>query len=301
MSRGLRVVKTVPVTSAVLQGSSVPENDHPVWSAGATYAKGARVILEHKVYEAVADTGNTGKDPKTEGTFWAPVGSTNLWKAFDLSSTTRTEFADEAWFEFKPGQAVSSVVLRGLEGVTKVKLTLTHPNFGVVREYEKFIGGELTEASWYAWTFEPRVPRTTFEYHGLPSYPGATLRIDFEGGPDAGVGVIAIGKQREIGEGVMTGLRIEIMDFSRKQRDEYGDVFLKQGEYADRASFTILIPNEQLDNVRTLLAGLRGTPCLWSPSDKWRTTTVWAFYQTVVVTIPYAKYSECVIELEGLT
>ncbi|MFD1709093.1 hypothetical protein FVQ98_14505 [Ottowia sp. GY511] len=301
MKRGLRVVKTVPVTSATLAGSSVPENEHPVWSAASTYTKGQRVILGHEVYEAVAETGNTNKDPKTEAAYWARVGYTNLWRAFDLSSTTRTQFDSDAWFELSPGQAISSVVLRGLAAVTKVRLTMTHPAYGVVHEHEAFIGSELTESSWYAWTFEPRVARATFEYHGLPSYPGATLRIELEGGADAGVGVVAIGKLREFGIGVSLGMRIGLMDFSRKQRDEYGDVFLKQGDYADTASFTVVVANDQLNNVRALVTSLRGTPCLWSPSDRWETTTVWGFFQNFVVTIQYATHSECAIDLEGLT
>lgn len=301
MSRGLRVVKTLAVTDSRFAGSSIAENDYPAYSAQTTYAKGARVLVGHEVYEAVAETGNTEKDPKTEAAYWARVGYTNLWKAFDLSSTTRTTFNWSAWFDIKPGQAISSVVLRGLVGVTKIKLVLTHPTYGLVHEYEEFVGGELTESSWYVWTFEPRVPRTSFEYNGLPSYPGSTLRIEVEGGAGSGIGVIAIGKLREIGFAVLSGLRLGIMDFSRKQRDDYGDVYLDQGDYADTSSLTVTVPNEQLDNVRSLLASLRGTPCLWSPSDRWRTTTIWGFYQSFTVTIPYATHSECSIDLEGLT
>lgn len=301
MKRGLRATKTLPITDARLAGTSIPENDAPRYSATATYVKGSLVILGHEVYEAVAETGNTGKDPKLEAAYWSRVGYTNLWKAFDLSSTTRTTFDTSAWFDIKPGQAISSVVLRGLAGVTKIKLTLTHPTYGLVHEYEEFVGSELTEASWYVWTFEPRVQRTTFEYNGLPSYPGSTLRIELEGGAGAGIGVIAIGKLREFGIGVLMGMRYGLMDFSRKQRDEYGDVYLKQGDYADTASLVVVVPNDQLDNVRTFVTSLRGTPCLISPSDRWRTTTVWAFVQNFDVTINYATCSECAINLEGLT
>ena len=50
----MRLIKPVDVTPTQLISSNVPENDHPIWSATATYALGTRVQLVHNVYEALA-------------------------------------------------------------------------------------------------------------------------------------------------------------------------------------------------------------------------------------------------------
>ena len=66
MTTGLKVIKSISMTDAMLVATSVPETDHPVYSAATTYANGARVILNHKIYESVQD-GNIGKDPPMVG------------------------------------------------------------------------------------------------------------------------------------------------------------------------------------------------------------------------------------------
>ena len=43
MTTGLKVIKSISMTDAMLVGTNVPETEHPTYNAGATYASGARV------------------------------------------------------------------------------------------------------------------------------------------------------------------------------------------------------------------------------------------------------------------
>lgn len=66
MSTPFFVIEPTLTTDANFVSSTVPENDHPVWSAATAYTAGQRVIVttgHHKIYEARIN--NTGKFPPT--------------------------------------------------------------------------------------------------------------------------------------------------------------------------------------------------------------------------------------------
>ena len=48
----MRLIEPFKITDAKLTAHSVPENDHPVWSAATSYAIGNRVIRAqtHRIY-----------------------------------------------------------------------------------------------------------------------------------------------------------------------------------------------------------------------------------------------------------
>lgn len=71
--------------------------------------------------------------------------------------------------------------------------------------------------------------------------------------------------------------------------------------FARRASFVVVIDNDDLDEVTDLLASVRASPCLWVGSTRRAAATVFGFYNEFDIVIPYAYHSECSIDLEGLT
>ncbi|MOA39798.1 hypothetical protein D3C78_1616060 [compost metagenome] len=56
-----------------------------------------------------------------------------------------------------------------------------------------------------------------------------------------------------------------------------------------------------MDHVDRLLASLRATPLLWLLSQRMQATNVFGWYGSFEILIQYANYSECSIDLEGLT
>lgn len=298
----LRVIKSVALTDAMLTGTSVPENDYAAWSSGTTYALGDRVILTrtHKIYQSLQGS-NTNKNPASEPLWWVEVSPTNRWKCFDLSSTTQTVVGAADYYEIKPGQAVNALALINVSGILTVRVRLTDPSFGVVYDKTADLTAVPTEASWYAWFFEERTEQTLFVVEDLPSYPNATLRVDVTSGGTAYIGALVFGSTRSIGLGVQQGVRLGIQDYSRKERNEWGDVVLTRRAFARRASMQTLIENRQLDNVYRLLSDLRATPCLWIGSDRIGSLSIFGFYNDFDINIAYATYSDCTIDIEGLT
>jgi len=302
MSQALRVIKSITVTDAMLTATSVAEADHAAWSGATTYALADRVILTstHKVYESL-QAGNLNKSPLTEPLWWIEVGPTNRWKLFDLSSSTQTLVDAADYYEVTPGQAVNALALLNITGILSVRVRLTDPSFGVVYDQTADLTAVPSESSWYAWFFEPRTEQTQFVVSDLPSYPNATLRVDVTSSGAAYIGVFAFGTQRSIGTGVQKGVRLGIQDYSRKERNEWGDTVLVQRAFASRVSFQMLIENTELDNTFNLLADLRATPCLWIGSTTYGSLSVFGFYNNFDIGITYARHSECSIDIEGLT
>lgn len=300
MSKPLRVIKSLAVTDATLLATSVPESDYATYSATTTYGLAARVILAHKVYESV-QAGNVGKAPATEPDWWAEVGPTNRWKLFDLSTTTPTTVDAADYYEFAPGVVVNAVALINVGGLTGVRIRLTDPDYGVVYDQSTDLTSVPSESSWYAWFFEARTQQSQFVAADLPSYPNAVLRIDVTSGGTGTIGALIFGTQRSIGLGINKGVRLGIQDYSRKERDQWGETVLVQRAYSRRMSFSMLIENDQLDNIFDLLADMRATPCLWIGSDGLRSLSVFGFYSNFDINIAYARYSDCSIDVEGLT
>lgn len=296
------VAKPIQVTPAMLTATDVPENDYAAWSDATTYALGDRVILTstHKVYESL-QAGNLNKSPATETAWWIKVSPTNRWKAFDLSNSTQTAKADSMYFEITPGQAINAVSILNCTAVREVRYRVNDPSFGLVYDQTYKLTSTPSESSWYAWFFAERIEQAQQIDLSLPSYPNATIRIDLTGASTMAVGVILLGQQKSIGRDVYQGASVGIQDYSRKEKNDYGDTLLVERAYAKRASFTMFIENRQLDNVQALLSSVRATPCLWIGSANYAATTIFGFYKEFDITISYADYADCTIELEGLT
>ncbi|OJW83807.1 MAG: carbohydrate-binding protein [Alicycliphilus sp. 69-12] len=300
----LTVVRPIAVTPSMLVSSSVPEDDYPEWSNTATYAKDDRVILsaQHKVYQSLMDD-NTGNSPTavTITPQWIEVGATNRWKVFDRSVSSQTRQADSISYRIKPGQAITSLSALNLAGATSMRVRLVDPDYGTVYDRTISLSRVPVAVGWWAWFFGERRAPTQALVMDMPSFPMADVLIDVEGTADLSMGVLIIGQARTFSMGVRMGARVGIQDYSRKERTDFGDVVLVERAFAKRASFQLLLRAAEVDSFNDFLASVRATPCLWIGSQRYESTTVYGFYKSFDIVIAYFDYSDCELELEGLT
>lgn len=298
----LTVVKPIAVTPSMLVSTDVPEADYAEWDVGTTYAVGDRVIVaaQHKIYQS-AIAGNVGKSPATDRAAWLEVGATNRWKPYDKSVSSQVVQADAISYRIKPGQAVTSVGVLNITGGTSLRVRVIDPTFGTV--YDKTVSLSRTPLApgWWMWFFGERRAPTQALLQDLPSYPGADILIDITGTAELAVGVLVLGQVRQFSMGVKMGARVGIQDFSRKERSEFGDVMVVERSFAKRASFSLLLTAEEVDSFHQFLSEVRATPCLWIGSKRYEATTVYGFYKNFDIVISYFNYSDCELELEGLT
>ena len=298
----LKVIPPLSITDSNLTSSNVAETDYAAWSGATTYSIGQRVILTstHKIYESLQNS-NLNKSPTTEPTWWIEVGPTNRWKMFDTSNSTQTENSNSIVVEITPGSVVNSVSLLGLDAAS-VRIRMIDPVDGVVYDNTTNLSNNGNINNWYAYFFTPISRKTTLVATDLPAYGSAKIEITIsKTGGTAKCGVCVIGAIQYIGEGINLGASVGIQDYSRKEKDDWGNYVLIQRSYSKRANFSMAVLNTQIDALQDLLASLRTTPCIWIGDNDYACTVIYGYYKDFDVVINYHTVSDCNIQLEGLT
>lgn len=302
--QALQVIKPLTITDAMLDSTDVTEADYAAWSGATTYALADRVIstTTHKIYESLQG-GNLNKDPTNaaNATWWAEVSPTNRWKLFDAANSTQTAKSTSMYYVLTPAIACTGLAALNISNGTSIRVRVTDPTDGLVYDETTDLVDPPPEASWWSYFFDPIEFRTSHVALDLPSYPSADIRVDFAGGTSLAVGVLLLGQQVQIGNAVHAGARIGITDYSRKETNTFGDVVLVQRAFAKRASIKTWIPRAQLATTYNVLASLRATPALWVGNTGIEPLQVFGWWRDFDVVIAYADYSECNIEIEGLT
>lgn len=300
---GVIVVQPVAVTDAMLLSTTVPETDHAVWSSGTTYAAGARVILTtgvHKVFESL-QAGNTNRPPQTEPSWWVEVGPTNRWALFDGSNSTRTAQSTSISYEIQLAASITAIAALNVYGVNAFRVRLIHPTLGTIYDETTDLASLPNGVGWWQWFFSTRTAPGVALATDLPGLPGCRLLVDFTGTTDMAIGVLVFGQMREVGDAVLIGASVGIQDYSRKETNSWGETLLVQRRFAKRASFSVRVPAERVDAAIDFLAAVRATPCLFIGSSKYASAVVYGWYRDFSVTIAYARYSDCSLQIEGLT
>lgn len=296
----LKVIRPLTIGAAQVIASNVPEDDRPAWAAGTSYDLGERVVHEHLVWRS-AVASNIGNNPATSPDKWVKVGATNRHKAFDASISTQTARAGSITYQLRVGQAITAVALLNLTGATSVRVRVTEPTLGDVYDRTVTIRRAPVESGWWAWFFGERRAPTQAIFQGIPGLPVADVHIEIAGTADLAVGVIVVGSQREFSMGVQMGARVGIQDYSRKERNEYGDLIVAQRGFAKRATFALKLRAMELDALQLFLADVRAVSCLWIGSGRYEATTIYGPYKSFEIAINYFDYADCDLELEGLT
>lgn len=296
----MRVIAPTPITDAVLASCTVPENDYAEWSSATSYTVGQKVIIAatHQTYEAL--TAHTNKPPATSPADWLPLGATNRWRMFDAKVGTVTSATSSISVTLAAG-VVTGIALFGVNA-SLVTVTMTDPVDGVVFSRTADLQDYTGITDWYAYFFEDVRRKPSLIVEGLPSYRNAQLTITVSGGPaeTVSIGSLVVGRLRKFADNVLAGASVGIQDFSRKERDPFGNFQIVERAFAGLARWRFIIPNNRLDATRETLAALRSKPAVYIGSDRFSSTTIYGFFRDFEPVIEYPEYTEVSIEIEGL-
>ena len=300
----LIVVQPLAITDAMVSApnTNVPETDYAAWSIATTYALSARVILTstHKIYQSL-QASNLNKDPTTQPLWWVEVSPTNKWALFDSAVSTQTKQSTYIKYTVTPGQTVNAIAALNLTNATQIVITVTSASAGVIYSKTIDVSPIPASASWWDWFFGIKRAQTQCVLVDLPSYPDATIRFELYGGSSLAIGVLLIGQQRAFGAGIKYGAKVGIQDYSRKEKNDFGDTVLVQRAFARRADFELMVSADEVDSLQGFLSDVRAVPCLWIGSTAYEATTVFGFYKTFDILISYPTQSDCSLQIEGLT
>ena len=271
MAAILSVLAPIEITPSMLVSSSVPENDYVVWSAGASYGLGVRVISTgtHKVYES-AQANNTNHDPTDivnragAAIWWIEVSATNRWNMFDSQISTQTSSASPLTVVLKTS-SINSVYLVGLDA-DAITVTVKDATGGAV----VFSFSAQLECSYpgdyYEYCFAPFKQQTDILIENIPAYlaPEVSITLSKTSG-NVKCGALQVGDLVPLGRTV-AGAKPKPKSYSYIKVNDAGESEIKRRKSAKDLSVTALVALSEADSVLETITSLLDVPCVWIAS-----------------------------------
>lgn len=312
----MKMISPLAINSGNLTSSTIAANEYidsngaiqtaPTWAAGTTYADGAIVIYENRVYESLTAS-NTGNQPDLTDSgsspAWLDLGATNRYRAFDgIISRGSLSTATDITVEITPSTIINGIAIFNLTGST-VDITMTDPTDGVV--YTKSFGLVSTEnvIDGFTYFFEPILKQQNVSTTDLAPYPNATTKVTVSNTGDRRIGEVVIGKVVELGS-TEVNASVGIQDYSVKQRDAFGNFTILERAFSKRGDFTLFLNNGIFGNVARVLTERRAKPTVFIPVEDNSLSSpllLYGFPKDFILEAAYPDYSLCTLEIEGLT
>lgn len=293
----------IPTKNVNLTSSTVAEPQSPevVWNAATAYTIGNEVIrtTTHRKYKRLV-AGTTATPPEDDIVNWLDIGPTNRWAMFDDVIGTQSIIATNLTVVLQT-EGVGGLYLGEVIG-RNVTVTLRSSSSGPV-VYLKDIELDGTDiTSFYEWFFTPFEPLTSVVLTDLPyHFSNAVMTISITGTGNVSCGVCKYGPVHEIGY-TQYGSSSGIIDYSRKDIDEFGNYYIVERSYAKKASFDIMTDKVNYSKISKLLASVRATPSVYIGTEYhgYDPITVYGFYKDFNINITYPTMHNCTLDVEGL-
>jgi hypothetical protein len=116
------------------------------------------------------------------------------------------------------------------------------------------------------------------------------------------IGSLIYGSAFVIGKTVFP-ITTGIKDFSRKERDVFGNFTIVERAYSNEMQANVIIENGRVDYVNNFLAEFRAKPLVWAAADEsfGSTHVIFGFYKDGRITRNHPAYAELPLEIEGVT
>lgn len=296
------MLRPFEVTSAALTASNVTETVS-LYNLATSYSAGNQVREDTAtgslLYESIVGS-NTG-NPLTDATKWLPLGATNRWKMFDGSITSQTQNADSIEDTIQITGRIDSVALLNIDAAS-AQVIATDATDGVVFDETVSLVSTDGITDLFAWLTEPIERVADKLITDIPTlYSDLEVQIILtDTGATAKCGAAIVGLSKGIGD-TQYGASVGIQDYSRKERDDFGNYVVVERAFSKRANFTVWMNINLTDQVQILLARYRATPMVYVGSDMFGSTLIYGFFREANVEISYPTISIMTIEIEGLT
>lgn len=303
----MNIIRPVNIDNSVLTSSNVTEADKPEFSLVTSYALDAEVMVTtdgvHSIYVSLKSS-NVGNQPEYDDPVtpvnWARKSATNRWAMFSSQINDQTQRAGEIVIVLDATSLVDGVAFFNLDAQS-ITISVDDPVDGIV--YNKTI--QLIDNSgvndWFSWYFEPITRQKVAGVLDLPPYANATITITITNtGGTAKCGVFTFGAQRKLGD-TDFGTGIGIVDYSRKERDTFGNPVTVKRNFAKRANYSVTADTNYVSTIQNTLSDLRTVDMAWIGSVDYPSTIIFGYYKDFDVILSNYTKSQLSIEVEGLT
>ena len=249
------------------------------------YYQGDIVYKGNDLYESIIHD-NRGNNPDMkapESPVWLDLGKINRWRMFDEYLSTYSEAEDFIEVVLTPGEVgVDRVALFEIEAET---VTVERVGSGwettVTLDGKTEIVIELDQA--------------------MTLGESVRVRVD-DLGKTVKVGKLVLGISDTLAQ-TLWDVESGIADYSKRQIDEWGRAYLKQGNWAKLINATGLVASDDLDDVYRTLVKYRSTPVVWDfngDNTDYATLVAYGIYRDSRIVLHGPNYKKLRIDILGL-
>ncbi|QBX34584.1 hypothetical protein E4191_07570 [Paracoccus liaowanqingii] len=262
----MKIIEPYTVLPAMMLASNVPETDFPQWVSGTTYTNGARVIRSNAIWESV-QASNVGHDPDTDALseWWFRIGATNRWRAFDNRLGGVTRQPGNITYTIRPPRTLNSIAFFGLDAQS-VRVRVTTPGSVLISDQAFELASRDQVGTFWEYIYTPFTVRSDLILTGLSLPSGSSVEITVASTGSAEVGEIMIGNQIDIGISLM-GSTLGVVDYSRKDRDEFGGVFIVPRPVSETVRFRFSVPSGGESRVQQIIRRITSKVCVFYALD----------------------------------
>lgn len=301
----MKLIKPTTITDAMFTSSTAPETDFTAWNSATAYVVGNKCILAstHRIYECLVNNTNFSPDVNLTGVGakWLDIAPTNRWAMMDNVVGTLTTIASPLTVVLSPG-AIAGLALMELTGKEAVITLKDAPAGTTVYSKTVSLDGTIISA-FYDWFYQPYVQLDAFVITDLPFHyttPQLTISITSTSG-NVVAGVCKMGEVIDIG-GTEYGATSGIIDYSRKEKDTFGNTIIVGRAFSKRSSFKVATDQVNFNRITRKLAEVRATPSIWIGSEVagYEPFIIYGFAKDWSIDVAYPTLNYCNLEIEGL-
>ena len=233
--------------------------------------------------------------PYTDKNHWSRVDATNRWRMHDSKVTTQTSNLDSITNTYRLKTVTDSITFLKINAATvRVKVT---ENIGSTVVYDTT---KTTEAHSDITGQTERFDSVLF--NDLPSdQSDVDIEITLTAtGETVFCGACVMGKRLPYG-GTEYGLKLDMQDFSVKDRDDFGNYDILERDFSKTIQLIAIIQNSDLPVLFAKLNEFRAKPIVYIGATTFSVTIVFGFFADYSIEIPYKNESLISFEVEGLT
>jgi hypothetical protein len=316
----MKVIRPIAVTASNYIKSPTDygyqnTGDYAEWNIATAYTVGQRVIVDSlkSTFECVLN--DTGTAPTLTMTSpWVRIGATNAWKPFDgavgnqlIGYAGGTQAVDSMIFRLYGMGRFSAVAVLGTDA-SRVRVQYFDPDGVQTYNVVKYAVDTTPVVDAWTYCFADLGVRRDFVFDGIDGWgTSASTYLQIVVSNDATgvavrVGEILIGIATQIGD-THAGVNLGLVDYSRKETNDYGDVSIIERAYSYSGSCEIEIEKQYRSRAQRLIAELRATPCVFFPSedDADDGIVLYGFPTDFTITYETPQRAYASLEVEGLT
>lgn len=263
----MKVIPPITITTALLTSSTAaePGPGETEWNAATNYSIGQRAIrtTTHRVYEAAAAGVDAGL-PESTIARWADVGPTNRFAMFDLSRNSSTVAPSSITVVITPGKRINAIAVLGIVA-SNIDITMTSGG-PTVYSFAQNLTSRNT-SGWYEYFYGEFGTNPSVILFDLPAITNCIITVTITATTgNVQCAALAIGTGVDIGR-TLGNPRNDALNFSRIERDAFGNSILRPRRTAPKTNQTVLIDKSRINKLIALRDALNASPAIWSGAD----------------------------------